>query len=214
MAIPRAMLAFGTVRSYIWPMSVGRPLEFDPDKALDAAVQVFWGRGYEATSLSDLLVAMDLSKSSLYQAFGSKQALFERCLARYTDELSARMRAALGEATSGRRFIEETFQAVARTARRPAGEKGCLIANSATELGQREPALAAPVASGLDRFGRVFREAVVRAQADGEIPKGADPADLASYLVASMNGLRTMIKAGADRRSARMLVNLMLKALD
>ncbi len=195
-------------------MSVGRPLEFDPDKALDAAVQAFWSRGYEATSLSDLLAAMELSRSSLYQAFGSKQALFERCLARYTDELSARMRTALGEATSGRRFIEETFLAVARTARQATGQKGCLIANSASELGQREPALAAPVASGLDRFGRVFREAVVRAQSDGEIPRRADPGDLASYLVASMNGLRTMIKAGADRRSAKAMVKLMLKALD
>lgn len=195
-------------------MHPGRPLEFDPDRALDAAVEVFWGRGYEATSVSDLLAAMDLSKSSLYQAFGSKQQLFERCLARYADGLSARMRRALDEAASGRRFIEETFGAVARTARQPDGAKGCLIANSASELGQREPALAVPVASGLDRFARIFHEAVVRAQSEGEVPADADPGALASYLVACMNGLRTMIKAGADGRSAKGMVRLMLKALD
>jgi TetR/AcrR family transcriptional repressor of nem operon len=195
-------------------MTPGRPLEFDPDEALDAAVEVFWDRGYEATSITDLLEAMALSKSSLYQAFGSKQQLFERCLARYADGLSARMRTALEEGASGRRFIEETFMAVARTAQAPAGAKGCLVANSASELGQREPALAAPVANGLDRFARVFAEAVTRAQRAGEIRADADPRTVATYLVACMNGLRTMIKAGADRRAAKGMVKLMLKALD
>jgi TetR/AcrR family transcriptional repressor of nem operon len=195
-------------------MTPGRPLEFDPDEALDAAVEVFWDRGYEATSITNLLEAMALSKSSLYQAFGSKQQLFERCLARYADGLSARMRTALEEGASGRRFIEETFMAVARTAQAPAGAKGCLVANSASELGQREPALAAPVANGLDRFARVFAEAVTRAQRAGEIRADADPRTVATYLVACMNGLRTMIKAGADRRAAKGMVKLMLKALD
>lgn len=211
---PPRPVAFWTDRSYTKGMSHGRPLEFDPDKALDAAVEVFWGRGYEATSITDLLEAMELSKSSLYQAFGSKQQLFERCLARYSDGLSTRMRTALGEGTSGRRFIEETFMAVARTAQRPDGARGCLIANSASELGQREPALAAPVADGLGRFTRIFTDAVTRAQAAGEIPAEADPRALASYLVACMNGLRTVIKAGADRRSAKGTVKLMLRALD
>ena len=195
-------------------MSPGRPLEFDPDQALDAAVEVFWTRGYEATSVSHLLDAMSLSKSSLYQAFGSKQALFERCLVRYADGLTGRMRTALEEGPSGRRFIEETFLAVARTAGAPAGAKGCLVANSASELGQRDPALAAPIAKGLDRFAGIFREAVERAQRAGEIPTGADPRALARYLVACMNGLRTLVKTGADRRTAKETARLMLRALD
>jgi TetR/AcrR family transcriptional repressor of nem operon len=191
----------------------GRPLEFDPDEALGAAVEVVWTKGYEATSLSDLLDAMSLSKSSLYQAFGSKQRLFERCLARYAEDLSAGMRARLDDAASARRFIEETFGAVARTAERPAGSRGCLVANSASELGQRDPSLAAPVADGLARFSGVFRIAVERAQAAGEIAEG-DPRTLATYLVACMNGLRTMIKAGAGRRAAKDVAGLMLRALD
>jgi TetR/AcrR family transcriptional repressor of nem operon len=195
-------------------MRAGRPLEFDPDQALDAAVEVFWERGYEATAVSDLLEAMALSKSSLYQAFGGKPQLFERCLARYAERLSARMTAALGESPSGRRFIEETFAAVVATARAPAGARGCLVANSASELGQRDPALARPVAEGLASFTRVFLAAVTRAQRAGEIPAHVDPRALAGYLVASMNGLRTMIKAGADRRAAAAMVKLMMKALD
>lgn len=194
-------------------MSRGRPLEFDPDEALGAAVEVFWKKGYEASSLTDLLDAMALSKSSLYQAFGSKQQLFERCLRRYADDLSSTLRTSLTAGASARRFIEETFMAVARTAESPAGARGCLVANSASELGQRNLSLATPVASGLARFTDVFREAVARAQAAGEVPADSDPRALATYLVACMNGLRTMIKAGASRRAANETARLMLKAL-
>jgi TetR/AcrR family transcriptional repressor of nem operon len=133
-------------------MNLGRPLEFNPDKAIDAAVEVFWCKGYEATSMTDLLEAMELSKSSLYQTFGSKRQLFERCLIRYADWLSAKMIKELADAESGRSFIEHTFIEVANSAREPEGAKGCLIANSANEFGQREPELAIPVADGLQRF--------------------------------------------------------------
>jgi TetR/AcrR family transcriptional repressor of nem operon len=194
-------------------MSRGRPLEFDPDEALGAAVHVFWTKGYEATSLTDLLDAMALSKSSLYQSFGSKQQLFERCLRRYADDLTSSMRTSLLGGASPRRFIEETFMAVARTAESPAGDRGCLVANSASELGQRDPSLATPVANGLARFTDVFREAVARAQAAGEISAHSEPRALATCLVACMNGLRTLIKAGASRRAAIETARLMLKAL-
>lgn len=195
-------------------MNLGRPLEFNPEEALDAAVDVFWCKGYEATSMTDLLDAMDLSKSSLYQTFGSKRQLFERSLARYADWLSAKMTKELAEAKSGRSFIEDTFEAVANTAQQPEGAKGCLIANSANEFGQREPALAIPVSDGLQRFTRVFMDAVIKAQAEGGVSASADPHALANYLLGTMNGLRTMIKAGADKRSAKGMVTLILKALD
>ncbi|MBI5842438.1 MAG: TetR/AcrR family transcriptional regulator [Chloroflexi bacterium] len=193
---------------------MGRPLEFNPEEALDAAVDVFWCKGYEATSMTDLLDAMDLSKSSLYQTFGSKRQLFERSLARYADWLSAKMTKELAEAKSGRSFIEDTFEAVANTAQQPEGAKGCLMANSANDFGQREPALAIPVSDGLQRFTRVFMDAVIKAQAEGGVSASADPHALANYLLGTMNGLRTMIKAGADKRSAKGMVTLILKALD
>ncbi|MBZ0276633.1 MAG: TetR/AcrR family transcriptional regulator [Anaerolineae bacterium] len=194
-------------------MNPGRPLEFNPEVALNAAQEVFWRNGYEATSMMDLLEAMNLSKSSLYQTFGSKQQLFERCLAHYTDWLSAKMVKALEESPSGRKFIEDSFMEVAETAQQPTGAKGCLIANSANEFGQRVPALTIPVVNGLERFIGVFMDAVIRAQSEGDIPAEADAYALASYLLGSMNGLRTMIKAGTDRHSAKGMVALILKAL-
>ena len=201
-------------RSYMKAMSAGRPLEFDPEKATDAAVELFWRKGYEATSLAELVDAMAISRSSLYQAFGSKKELFERCLLRYADSLSSRMKEALEASPSGRQFIEDTFDAVASTAQRPAGARGCLIANSASEIGQSDPVLAVPVADGLRRFTQLFTEAVRRGQAEGDVAANADPRAVGTYLVGAMNGLRTMIKAGADRRTARGMVELTMRALD
>lgn len=104
-------------------MTLGRPIEFDPEKALDAAVDVFWCKGYEATSMSDLLTAMKLSKSSLYQSFGGKRQLFTRCLTRYQERFTSELSHGLREAKSGRRFIEAVFRAVADTAQQPDGER-------------------------------------------------------------------------------------------
>ena len=81
--------------------TVGRPLEFDPNAALEAAMHQFWSKGYEHTSLQDLVTAMNLSKSSLYQAFGSKQQLLQRCLGRYADQFAAQLRQGLADAPSG-----------------------------------------------------------------------------------------------------------------
>lgn len=195
-------------------MTLGRPIEFDPEKALDAAVEVFWCKGYEATSMSDLLTAMKLSKSSLYQSFGGKPQLFTRCLTRYQERFTSQLNRGLREAESGRRFIEAVFQSVADTAQEPDGKKGCLVGNSASELGQRDTVLGKPVAQGLRGLGEVFKAALKRAQGEGDVSPRADLNALASYLVSAMTGLRTLIKSGLDKREARSMVPLILKAVE
>jgi TetR/AcrR family transcriptional regulator, transcriptional repressor for nem operon len=194
--------------------NLGRPLEFDPDKAVDIAMEVFWCRGYETTSMTDLLDAMDLSKSSFYQTYGSKQQVFERCLKRYADMLSTNMEKELNAASSGRRFIENMFDTIANTAQQAEGAKGCLMVNSANEFGQRDPAIAISLDEGLLLFTEIFIKAVKRAQLEGEISADADPRAIANYLHICISGLRTMIKAGADKTSAKGTVALILKALD
>jgi TetR/AcrR family transcriptional repressor of nem operon len=150
-------------------MTIGRPAEFDRDKVLDAAMQLFWRKGYEATSLTDLIKAMGLSKSSLYQAFGSKHDLFESCITRYKDMLVADMQTALNNASSARRFIEQAFYAVADETRSNLTRRGCLVMNTASEFAQRDPAVARRVAASTRAFSRVFATAVRQAQLDREI---------------------------------------------
>lgn len=194
--------------------TLGRPLEFDPDKAVEAAMEVFWCKGYEATSMTDLLEAMNLSKSSLYQTFGNKQQLFERCLSRYAAMLTTNMEKELNAAKSGRGFIEKMFDTIANTAQKDLGTKGCLMVNSINEFGQKDPAITASLDNNLQIFTKIFMTAVKRAQLEGDISADADPRAIASYLHVGVSGLRTMIKAGADRKSTKGTVSLLLKALD
>lgn len=190
------------------------PPQFDPEQVLDDALGVFWSSGYEATSLQDLLKAMRLSKSSFYQAFGSKQQLFERCLRRYREKMAQSMLERLDQAGSGRRFISEVLQSAVVEARGKQKPRGCLVMNTANEFAQRDPEVAAWVRQGVDRFKAVFEAAVRRGQSEGDISSARDPETLALYLVTSMSGIKTMVKAGMDARAAENIVQVILSALD
>ncbi len=191
----------------------GRPLEFNPDAALDAAMNLFWRKGYENTTMQDLLDAMQLSKSSLYQAFGSKQALFERCMTRYGDFMTGQLRVALDDAPSGVAFIRQFLESVLDEARVVCEPRGCLVLNTANEFARRDPRITEAVTGGLGRFHDVLLAAVKRGQREGDISPGHDAETLADYLVSSMSGLKTLSKAGADETSMRGIFELVLKTL-
>jgi len=177
-------------------MSHGRPLEFDPQLALQKAMELFWCHGYEATSLQALLTAMDISKSSFYQAFGSKHELFERCLKAFRERQVERMNAALAQTSSGKEFLRNMLLAAARDSATTEFPKGCLIMNTATEFSGRDVVVADLVGEGARQFAGVFRTAIERAQADGEIAADRDAEVLARYVVSTISGLKTMAKTG------------------
>ena len=191
----------------------GRPREFDSDQALDAAMEYFWSNGYESASLQGLLKAMNLSKSSFYQTFGSKHKLFQSCINRYQTEMAANMLKKLNQADSGLKFIEETFYAAAKETEPMSQCRGCFTWNSASEFGQRDPAIAALIAKGIDGFTHVFRCAVERAQQEKDISTEKDQEALAHFLVTNMSGLKTLIKSGATKSTVNKVVSVILTTL-
>lgn len=194
--------------------NIGRPLEFDPDLALDAAMHQFWSKGYESTSMQDLLATMSLSKSSLYQAFGGKQQLFRQCVARYADQFSQMLRDGLSSAPSGRRFIEDFLDSALADVSGQTQPRGCLVMNTASEFAQNDPVIARDVARSIERFRNVLRAAVERAQREGDISLEHDAQTLANFLVSSMSGLKTQAKAGADKATLQGIIGMVLKALN
>ena len=194
--------------------AMGRPLEFDKDEALEHAMGVFWTRGYEATSLRDLLEAMELSKSSFYQSFGSKGELFRRCINRYRGQITSQMHRNLESAESGRAFIEEAFHSITEKVHAPEGRRGCFVMNTASHVAARDPEVADLVGKGAAQFEALFRQAVERAQREGDIPADKKPRVLARYLVSSRSGLMAMAKAGASQDELKEVVTVMLAALD
>lgn len=194
-------------------MNQGRPLEFDPHLALQSAMELFWCKGYEATSLQELLSAMRISKSSLYHAFGNKHELFERCLKVFRERQVGKMTAALEQAPSAKAFLRTMLMAVANEAATDSHPKGCLIMNTATEFSGRDAVVAELVSEGTSQFAAVFQTAIERAQLNGEIDANKDSKILARYVVSAMSGLKTMAKAGMPALAIEDLAEVALSAL-
>ena len=121
-------------------------------------MELFWCRGYEATSLQSLLTTMDISKSSFYQAFGSKHELFERCLMVFRERQVGRMTVALEQAPSGKAFLRAMLLSAAREASSDEPPKGCLIMNTATEFSGRDAVVADLVEQGVDEANQLQQD--------------------------------------------------------
>jgi TetR/AcrR family transcriptional repressor of nem operon len=192
---------------------VARPREFDLDKALDRAMRVFWARGYEATSVDDLCAATELSRSSLYAAFGGKRALLIRSLDRYTDLGTDRIAAILArppirEALAAllREFIDQIVAGP--------GRSGCFVGNCAAELARGDRGAVASVRRSLARIEATFRDALERAQARGELSANTNVTALARFLTSGFQGLRLIGKVAPDRAALDDIAFVMMRALD
>lgn len=176
-------------------------------------MQVFWAQGYNSASTRDLLNAMQISRSSLYQAYGNKEQLFLEALRHYRDHLLERLEKRSKEAPSALAFIESLFLDTAAEAGSDRAALGCLIFNSASELGQQEGLAAEEARRSLDAITALFREAVTAAQHQGEIDVQLDPQVLATYLTMGMAGLRALLKSTHDRTATESAARLFLASL-
>src|SRR6266852_2659468 len=117
---------------------VARPKEFERDVVLDRAMQVFWSRGYEATSIQHLVGRMGIQRGSLYDTFGDKRRLFFAAVDRYDQVVTAKLLAALEEPASGKDAIRKFFRLKLKLSVEPGRPRGCLVTNSAAELASRD----------------------------------------------------------------------------
>jgi TetR/AcrR family transcriptional repressor of nem operon len=194
---------------------VARTKEFDPDAALRSALELFWRRGYEATSMSDLVAHLGVGRASLYATFGNKRELYLKALERYEQarlpemvrELSRPGPALPGVRALVRRYADE---AAADGPRR----LGCFVTNTAAELAPHDPAAARQVERNWDHLESVLHSALVRARAQGELPAGRDPLALARMLLVLLQGLRVVGKASADPGRVRDAAEQALALLD
>lgn len=193
---------------------MGRPREFNADEALDRALHVFWTKGYAGTSMTDLLEAMGLSKSSFYEFFGSKHEAFMAALRRYGDREAARLDACVGSAGCARRLIEVQLRSIIERPSAEGDRRGCLTVNCAVELAPHDPLIETAIAAHLDRMEELYHRLIARGQADGGISTRHDPRTLARYLVNSLCGLQVMAKAGRDPQALEDVVLTTLEALD
>ena len=175
-----------------------RPKEFNPDEAIEKAMQVFWHKGYEATSMEDLLTAMDLNRGSLYDTFGDKRTLFLKVMDRYCTTFVGPKFSLLDQPGPAlptlRRFVGDMIDGGLADPQR----RGCLIANTVMELSPHEKEIAITLRQVLKMVEDTFFNVLARAKQQGELKDDKDPRALARFLATMMQGTIVMIKAGAS----------------
>ncbi|MFE6589955.1 TetR/AcrR family transcriptional regulator [Streptomyces sp. NPDC057781] len=194
---------------------MARTKEFDPDAALRAALELFWRRGYEATSMSDLVEHLGIGRASIYATFGNKHELYLKALERYERGLLPQLLEELarpGPALPGVRSLVRRYavEAAAEELR----ERGCFVTNTAAELAPHDPVAARRVERNWDQLETVLHSTLVRARAQGELPAGRDPLTLARLLLVLLQGLRVVGKASPDPARVRDAAEQALALLD
>jgi AcrR family transcriptional regulator len=190
---------------------MGRPRTFDLDEALDRALRVFWRKGYEGTTLPDLTEAMGINRPSLYAAFGSKEGLFRKALDRYSARAKALMDEALREPTARAaacRFLRSTADALTD----PRHPRGCLAVQGALSCGEEAEPIRRELASCRASVEAALRGRFERARKEGDLPPGADPADLARYIATVIQGMAVQAAGGAGRDELRRVADTAMRA--
>lgn len=178
-----------------------RQREFDEATVLERARDLFWRRGYTATSIQDLEEHLGLSRSSLYRTFGGKRQLYDRTLATYQEANLERLRRSLTSTKNLRASLNRLFTEAARQ-RHPdcaSRARGCYIVNATTEMANNCAEALDFVAGNRERFVALMEGAVARAQVRGELEQQADPRELANYLFVCYNGLQVVVQTKIGR---------------
>lgn len=178
---------------------MARPREFDEVTALEAAMECFWHRGYQATSVRDLADKMGISAPSLYNAYGDKHTLFVQALEHYLDHsaraLIKRLENSLPPKQAVHRFIDEIIERSVNDRER----RGCFLINSALEVAPHDRELGALIADRLAEIEAFFYRSIKTAQAQGAVPRNRVAKDLARLLLGVLLGIRVLARSKPER---------------
>ena len=189
----------------------GRPLGFEPEKALDAALRVFWAKGYEGTGLSDLTAAMGINRPSIYATFGNKEELFRKALDRYEAGMTSFSAEALA-AAKAREAAERFLNGSADLMTCPENPRGCLMVQGALACGEESEPIRRELSLRRAAGVGLLRERFERAKAEGDLAAGVDAGDLARYVSAVVHGMSVQASGGATRGELQGVIELAMRA--
>jgi AcrR family transcriptional regulator len=191
-------------------MADGRPREFDIELALDRAMELFWRKGYEGTSVSDLTETLGITRPSLYAAFGNKEALFKTVLDRYEANIVTYRRNALNE-SSARAVARELLEGAADLFGDKRTPAGCLGVQSALVCGEEAEPIRRELIANRRAGERALRQRLRRAQAEDDLPADSDPASLTRFLSAVVYGMAVLSAGGASQKELLQVTELALR---
>ncbi|MFC5405335.1 TetR/AcrR family transcriptional regulator [Cohnella soli] len=193
---------------------MARLREFNEEQALDAAMQLFWEKGYEAASLTDLTSRMGIQRPSIYSAFGDKKQLFESSLRKYTTSHASHMRAKLQRHSSVKEAFRNLFEdLIAEEYKEERPSKGCFCINTMVELAPHDEKFAILTREHQLYLSVIFQETIERGVRSNELSTGMNPKALAQTLVVALIGLTVIMKSRPDRSFADHSVACILSLL-
>ncbi len=188
--------------------------QFDAEEALDKAMQAFWERGYEATSMQDLVDRTGVNRGSLYATYGDKRDLFLAALRMYDERMRRGMLADLEARCEPRDAIRSVFLAFAQNVSERGGNRGCFLTNTALELAQHDAEVGRIVATAQSEMEAFFARAIKKGKARGDIPAHVKPVECARGLLASLLGLVVLTRSRPDRALLKSIVEEAMRRLD
>jgi AcrR family transcriptional regulator len=190
---------------------MGRPREFDVDEALCKALQQFWRKGYEGTSVSDLTEAMGITRPSLYATYGNKEELFRKALDRYEQSFMSFIDEALRQPTS-RGVVERLLAGYVVSETDDDNPPGCLATSGALACSEAAEPVKRELIARRNAIEARLRDRLELARASGDLAADADPADLARYVMAVAQGTAVLAAAGTGREELQGVVRTALRA--
>jgi AcrR family transcriptional regulator len=190
----------------------GRPREFDQEKALDRALELFWRQGYEGTSIADLTAAMGITPPSLYAAFGSKEQLYYEVLQRYRASVGRCLTTALEAEPTAYNAVERFLYESARIFSAREKPSGCLISSGILSCAPENKKVAETVASMRAEAIQAIRRRLQAAVKSGELPRPTDITQLARFYSAVVQGMSVQARDGASAKTLRAIAETALKA--
>jgi TetR/AcrR family transcriptional repressor of nem operon len=191
-----------------------RPRSFDEDAVLDQAVELFWERGYEGTSLADLETHLGLGRQSLYNTFGDKQTLFLKSLEHYEQTVVEGALAHLNPPRAGLDAIRGFFRATVESLTTRGPRRGCLMANTILERGSQNAEALLRCNHARAELERAVRRALVQAKRRGELSDSLDVEATTTLLVTQTYGLAVLAKSGATAGELHAALEVLLAGLE
>jgi TetR/AcrR family transcriptional regulator, transcriptional repressor for nem operon len=192
---------------------MARPKAFDEDIVLDKAVDLFWCRGYGATSMQHLVDGLGINRASLYDTYGDKYSLYVRALEQYRRTNQSGLCALLAQPGPTPDLLAELFDNTLREILGDPDHKGCFMVNSAIELSPHDPHIARIVADNQRFFEQLLQAVIERGQQAGELSTAHSAAHLASFVFTTLNGLKVIGKSAPDEAALRSIVAVTMSAL-
>ena len=193
---------------------MARTKDFDESEVLKKAVCLFWDKGYNGTSMQDLVDGLGISRSSLYDTFGDKHQLYLKALDTYRQGYGSELCTLTSEATSAKEAIQKLLDFVVNDLLNDEQRKGCFMVNAGVELGSHDEQVNQLICATENQLEQAFLKVIKQGQEKGEINKNKDPQALARFFNNTVKGLQVSVKSTAERSFFEDIIQTALVVLD